>query len=293
MKKPSAIPFAISAEDEMPRRERPVARRVSDRRPGRPTLSNEQLLDKALEIFLEQGFERTSLDAITSAAGMAKRTVYQRYGDKKTLFKEALKRAIDEWILPVDALRAVETEGLEETLLAIGRVLIKNVMSPAGIRLLRITNAEAGRLPEIGAYTYELGTERTIVYLTDLFGRRMTALGYTAKDWRSAAIAYLYLVVCGPPTITAWGMNLDEEAIDRHTRYGVHLLIHGLLEHTDVKRIAETPTQVAAPRLAPEVATSVSELDGECDLASENRLLRQMLIESMLETARLRETVSH
>ena len=60
------------------------------RRPGRPTLSDAQLLDIALDLFLENGFERTSIDAITAAAGMAKRTVYARYGDKETLFKAAL-----------------------------------------------------------------------------------------------------------------------------------------------------------------------------------------------------------
>ena len=132
------------------------------RGPGRPTLSNEELLDKALDLFLEEGFERTSIDAITAAAGMAKRTVYLRYGDKKSLFKAALQRAIEEWIVPIEELRAAECDDLEETLLNIGRILLANIMSPGGIRLLRITNAESGRLPEIGAFTYQRGTERTI-----------------------------------------------------------------------------------------------------------------------------------
>src|SRR5438067_6045932 len=83
------------------------------RGPGRPTLSNEELLDKALDIFLEKGFERTSIDAITAAAGMAKRTVYLRYGDKTALFKAALERAIDEWIVPIESLQAAESEDLE------------------------------------------------------------------------------------------------------------------------------------------------------------------------------------
>src|SRR4029453_705548 len=88
-------------------------RQQERRRPGRPTLSNEQLLDRALDLFLEQGFERTSIDAITAAAGMAKRTVYARYGDKLSLFRAALHRAIEEWIVPVERLRAAETEDLE------------------------------------------------------------------------------------------------------------------------------------------------------------------------------------
>ncbi|MEY4721155.1 MAG: hypothetical protein RIQ46_880, partial [Pseudomonadota bacterium] len=122
------------------------------RRPGRPSLSNEQLLDKALDLFLEQGFEGTSIEAITAAAGMAKRTVYARYGDKTTLFKAALKRAIEEWIVPVDRLRVIENGDFERTLLAIGQALVANMMSPAGQRLLRLTNAVSGRMPEIGAF---------------------------------------------------------------------------------------------------------------------------------------------
>jgi TetR/AcrR family transcriptional repressor of mexJK operon len=248
------------------------------RRLGRPTLSNEQLLDKALEIFLEQGFERTSLDAITAAAGMAKRTVYQRYGDKNTLFKEALKRAIDTWILPIEALEAVEQDDLEETLLGIGRVLVANIMSPAGIRLLRITNAESSRLPEIGAYTYQLGTERTIVYIADLLRRRIDPASLTFDDWRQAGIAFMYLVLCGPPTMTAWGMHLDDEMIDRHTQFGVHLFLHGLLG--TVAPDSAATTSAAAP--SPSHANAAA-------LSDENRRLRELLIESMLEVARLKE----
>src|ERR1043166_8675813 len=114
---------------------------VARRGPGRPSLSNEELLDKALDLFLELGFERTSIDAIAAAAGMAKRTIYARYGDKLSLFRAALHRAIEEWIVPVESLQAAETDDLEETLLAIARLLVANIMRPGGIRLLRITNA--------------------------------------------------------------------------------------------------------------------------------------------------------
>ena len=90
-------------------------------------------------------FERTSIEAITAAAGMAKRTVYARYGDKTTLFKAALTRAIEEWIVPVGLLQAAESDDLEETLLRIGQILVANVLSPGGQRLLRLTNAVSGQ----------------------------------------------------------------------------------------------------------------------------------------------------
>lgn len=243
------------------------------RGPGRPTLSNEALLDKALDIFLEKGFERTSIDAITAAAGVAKRTVYLRYGDKATLFKAALERAIDEWILPVETLRAAESDDLEDTLLRIGQILVANIMTPAGLRLLRITNAESGRMPEIGAYTFKHGTGRTIAYLADLFTRRIRPRGRPLEDAEDAALAFLHLVISGPPTMTVWGLELDEAAVDRHTRYAVGLFLYGLLPREDAGAAAGSFNGDAQDR----------------GLDEENRRLRKLLVEAMLENAALKE----
>jgi len=242
------------------------------RGPGRPTLSNEELLDKALDIFLERGFERTSIDAITAAAAMAKRTVYLRYRDKTTLFKAALERAIEEWIVPVERLRSAESEDLEQTLQSIGEILVANIMTPAGLRLLRITNAESARMPEIGAYTYRHGTERTIAYLADLFRRRVPLP--SADDAAQAAVAFLYLVVCGPPTMTVWGLTIDAAAIARHTRYSVSLFLNGLL-----------------PRAAAGGEANGKDRDFQHlkTLDTENRRLKKLLLESMLEAAALKE----
>jgi AcrR family transcriptional regulator len=204
------------------------------RKPGRPTLSNEALLDKALDLFLEQGFERTSIDAITAAAGMAKRTVYARYGDKTTLFKAALKRAIEEWIVPVERLREAEVDGLEDTLLAIGQILIANIMSPAGLRLLRLTNSESGRMPEIGAYNLKLGTEPTLAYLADLFDRHLGRGGAGFPEGEDAAMAYLNLVVGGPSNAAAWGVNLTPAEVDHQLRYSVKLFLHGIVPQRKV-----------------------------------------------------------
>lgn len=201
-------------------------RKPQRRKPGRPTLSNEELLDTALDLFLEKGFERTSIDAIALAAGMAKRTIYSRYGDKTSLFKAALTRAIEEWIVPVERLRAAEAEDLEETLLAIGTILVTNVLSPAGLRLLRLTNAESVRMPEISTYSVRRGTDPTKEYLSDLFHRR---LDVTTEDADAAGHGFLNLVVGGLASNAAWGMTVEPEDVGRHVRFSVHLFLHGLL----------------------------------------------------------------
>ena len=42
-------------------------------------------------------------------------------------------------------------------------------------------------------------------------------------------MGFLYLVVGGPASSTAWGMVLEKSQIDKHTRDCVRLFLHGLL----------------------------------------------------------------
>src|SRR5580700_10241232 len=269
------------------------------RGPGRQTPSatrqrNLELLDKALDLFLEKGFERTTIDAVAASVGMAKRTVYLRYGNKTGLFKASLKRAIESWIVPVERLRAAETDNAQDTLLRIGQILVANIMSPAGLRLMRITNAESGRLPEIGAFSYTQGTSPTTAYLTDLIRRRIRPDGIEVPDPEEAAIAFLYLVVGGLASMTAWGIVLDETEIDQHTLYCVHLFLHGLLH--PLPEIGGTNIEAMRPRTvrkqtahSQSIDVAVQDVDRLKVLEDENRRLKMLLAESVLEVATLKE----
>src|SRR6188768_1376635 len=54
------------------------------------TLKRSAILDAARELFLSDGFDRTSVDAIAAYAGVSKRTVYDYFGDKQTLLREVV-----------------------------------------------------------------------------------------------------------------------------------------------------------------------------------------------------------
>lgn len=229
---------------------------LASRKPGRPTLSNAELLDTALKLFLENGFERTSIDAIAAAASMAKRTIYMRYEDKTALFKAALSRAIEDWMVPIERLRQAECEDLEKSLLTIAEMLLTNVLSPAGLRLLRLSNAASVNMPEIAAHNTRMGTEPTLAYLADLFRRRLLPADAPPPEADEAALAFLHLIVGGPASTAAWGVTLTDEAIDRHTRYCVRLFLHGTLpthnsnatdrENTRLKTLAKDARQLLA-----------------------------------------------
>jgi AcrR family transcriptional regulator len=204
------------------------AARPAGRGPGRPTrdqieLRNRELLDCALDLFLEHGFEGTTIDAIIDAVGMSRRTVYTRYGDKLTLFKAALQRAIDDWVVPAEQLRAAECDDLEETLLALAQLMVARVLTPSGMRLTRIAHAEVICMPEIRSYLIERTERVTQEYLVELFSRRLSP--GTARD---AATAFMLLVTDGAFQDKVWhGMSDDE--LHRQVHYRTRLFLRGAL----------------------------------------------------------------
>lgn len=211
--------------------ERPA--RTGGRGPGRPTRAmieqrNEELLDQALDLFLENGFEATTIETICNAIGMSRRTIYARYGDKETLFKAALQLAIDQWIVPTERLRAAECDDLEDTLCAIARLWVDNVRTPTGWRLVRVANTEALRHREVAAYFYEQTAQSTIGYLAELFARRLRPGTGGVPDAKDAAASFIILIVEGSVQLAIWG-PADDAEFERQIRYRVHLFLHGAL----------------------------------------------------------------
>jgi TetR/AcrR family transcriptional repressor of mexJK operon len=114
------------------------------------------ILGSARELFLANGFERTSVDAIAASAGVSKRTVYDYYGDKRTLLLAVVEQAVDALLEAVDAaLRDNLTDvdkpaQLEPALVAFAQSLTTSALGSADYTaLIRLTTMESGNLPEL------------------------------------------------------------------------------------------------------------------------------------------------
>ncbi|MBN2526087.1 MAG: TetR/AcrR family transcriptional regulator [Deltaproteobacteria bacterium] len=60
------------------------------------TKKRTQILDAAATVFIEDGYERASMDRIAEMANASKRTVYNHFSSKEELFQAVLERVIDE-----------------------------------------------------------------------------------------------------------------------------------------------------------------------------------------------------
>jgi len=200
---------------------------------GRPTRAqqeqrHEELLNVALDIFLERGFEQATMEEIAIQVGMSKRTVYARYEDKATLFKAAVQRAIERYTVPREALEAVVTDDLEQTLAAIARLRIANVATPVATKLQRILSAQSYRFPELFNAAFEQGAGPTVSFLSDLFVRYSARGEVNVTEPQRAATAFLSLVVGGPARIIVSGNKIDDTEIEKHIRFAVDLFLVGI-----------------------------------------------------------------
>ena len=66
---------------------------------GRPReFDADEALDAAMGAFWAKGYESTSLSDLTAATGLHKGSLYQAFGDKHSLFIEALRRYLNEML---------------------------------------------------------------------------------------------------------------------------------------------------------------------------------------------------
>jgi TetR/AcrR family transcriptional repressor of mexJK operon len=89
------VPRAIAQVQTPGRRRRSEAKKAA-------------ILDAAEALFTSEGYERTSVDVIAARAGVSKRTVYDHYADKETIFLRVLERVNETLVATVRA--AIEQE---------------------------------------------------------------------------------------------------------------------------------------------------------------------------------------
>ena len=199
---------------------------------GRPTREqarkrHDELLDRALDLFLDKGFEQATIEAIAASVGMTKRTVYARYADKSALFKAAVQRSIERQIVPNATLQALDAGDIETTLAAVARLRVAHVMTPAGLKQQRIINTESYRFPEIFNMAYEQNTRPVIEFVAGLL-RGETAAGRMAvAEPERAAVVFMSMVVSGPVRIIVSGNRLTSREIENRIQFAVRLFLDG------------------------------------------------------------------
>lgn len=206
---------------------------IAKPRAGRPTREQAEarhalLLDRALDHFLDKGFEQATIEAIASDVNMTKRTVYARYPDKASLFMAAVHRAIERYSISDERIRATRADNIEQTLTNIAKLRIDVVSSEQGFKLQRIVHIESYRFPKIFTESYEIGALPTISFLAEIFEEETKAGRLAIDDPINAANAFMSLVVTGPVRFILASRPLPKKEVDKRIAYGIRLFLDGV-----------------------------------------------------------------
>ncbi|MTE19952.1 TetR family transcriptional regulator [Streptomyces sp. TRM43335] len=111
----------------------------SDRAPRRDTYTPESLLAVAVEVFNRRGYDGTSMEHLSKAAGISKSSIYHHVKGKEELLRRAISRALDGLFAILDepeARRGRAIERLEHVVRRTAEVLMAEL--PYVTLLLRV-----------------------------------------------------------------------------------------------------------------------------------------------------------
>lgn len=203
-------------------------------RGGRPSreeaeLIRERILDVATELFLQEGYGATSIEAVAQRLRMSKRTFYHRFRDKAELFDAVVHRIVDA-LRPADLNPLFAGDDAEEILVRLAGLAIAAAVNPKAIALQRLILAEATRFPELASIALGEGSRRQgIEGIAALLKRQPWSAGLSDDDARLAAEQFLQMVVSIPQRrAMGLGTPMSEEERRHWTQATVRLFLCGV-----------------------------------------------------------------
>lgn len=152
------------------------------------------ILDAALHLFSEKGYDITSTDEIAGLAGVSKATVYSHFKSKEALLAAVVKDKTDGFpvtLLPEPAGKPLR---LRDALRRIGEMQVSMFITRCDFTLTHLVAMQASRFPEIGRIFWEAGAAKVLAELTRLFREADAGGELDVPDPELAAVQFISLV---------------------------------------------------------------------------------------------------
>ena len=216
----------------------------------------QELLDAALDLFVEKGFAATRSEEVAARAGASKGTLYLYYPSKEELLKEVIRHNVVNQIAEgVEIIRSFD--GTSSELLAmILRLWWERVGETRASGILKLMMSEVRNFPEIAEFYVDEVTQPCDRMLAELVQRGIDRGEFRAvavDDVVHALAAPLLFLVMNKHSLGACaaGAKLDPLAvIEAH----IDLVLHGLEPRSAAKvatrATSKPPTKPARSRAA-------------------------------------------
>ena len=173
------------------------------------------ILGAATDLFLELGYDRTSLARVADRAGVSKATLFKQFPTKAELFEATVLAAGEN----SDSVQVEEPSGdFHAGLVSLGMLYAELLNRPRMTELIRAVIAESARFPELRERTFDFGTLPVLKALRRYL-QTVDAQGSAAVDDDDVAAAQflgMIATVVFWPRLVHGNWSLTEEET-RHT----------------------------------------------------------------------------
>ncbi len=187
------------------------------------------MLGAATELFLEKGFERTSLSDIVDRSKGSRSTLYEYFGNKEGLLRAMVEdaAAMVRQNVGIDSVAQGMTEaGLVE----LGVRFIRAVLAPDVVAVYRIVASEGRWVSGIAELFYQASVQEQKGRLSDWFRQARSSGGF--KDISPDDLTRLFVGIVLADFHVRHTIGLDptwdDDEIQRHTRLAVGIFLAGI-----------------------------------------------------------------
>ncbi|MCR4942495.1 MAG: TetR/AcrR family transcriptional regulator [Campylobacter sp.] len=155
----------------------------------------EAIIDAALELFLEKGYEKTSLNDIVKKSGGSLSSIYKFFESKDKLFATIIFAKFEEFSKEIKANEILQnTNDMSEFLNNFGLAYLELFFKPGGIELTRIIMSETYKNKEIVKL---FSQSNSLCILQSFFERK--EVKSRIKDYDSRALASKFFAIIREP----------------------------------------------------------------------------------------------
>lgn len=224
----------IDVEEPRTTMESPAPKKPRRGSGGRPSQEealkrDARLVEIAAAMFMERGFDATTIDAVAEAACVGKATLYARYRDKAALFAAVVRRQIDRWLIVSATEVPTRGERVAEVLSTMGRSMAAAILIPEAIAINRIITAQATRFPELAHMAHREAWQRSNASIAAVLEHFAREGQIAVEDSEMAADLFLSLVVGRLSRLAMLGIAIDPGQVERRIEAAVALFLNGVV----------------------------------------------------------------
>lgn len=148
------------------------------------------VLRAAVQLFLDQGYEQTTLLQVSQAAGVSSATTFKHFPTKRVLFGAVMAAFWDNDAPPPAPAAGDPKAGLKQ----IGQAYADKLLEADTVPLFRVIIAEVPRFPELGQELYERGKKPYLDRLEAYLAAEIKAKRLKIKDVSLASRQFLGMI---------------------------------------------------------------------------------------------------